>query len=712
MSDRGRSRPIRAKIVLIVLSVSILALLASAAAAFWGMGSTRATALRSSEELGRVAAADSEAALVRQAEANLQRETQAKAELTEERLVTIREQVALLAAYVAPIYGGAASVTDARPGSVGGWVMQYAGVNGVSAEAMAAETARTAQIQFILDPVCRGSGDISSIYFASEQGFMVSYDNHPDDAYEQLFLNGYDPRQRDWYTGAASAGGAVFTGTYLDVFGRLLTTCAAPVYAGDGTLAGVLGMDILIQDINESVVSAEVGINGYAFLIDKEGNMISSPTLRVNADGSYDEVSLTRDADFAEAAGQMILGKSGVAGLTAAGRPVFLAYAPVSATGWSLGMVLPREEVVAPAAASHGNILSRTGLATAQMSATMRAMFIVFACVLGALVGFVLLAADILSKRLTDPIHRLIEEVNVISGGDLTRRVEVRTGDEMEALGEAFNGMTASLRDHIKSLAAVTADRERIAAELGVAATIQSSMLPCIFPPFPERTEFDIFAGMHPAKEVGGDFYDFFFTGADHLWLVVADVSGKGVPAALFMVITKTLLKNQAGFTASPAEVLTTVNGQLYQNNEAGMFVTAFIGCLAISTGQFTFANAGHNFPLVRRNGRWSWLKTKPGLVLAGMEGLVYRDFEEMLSPGDRIFLYTDGVTEALNPAGELYGNRRLEDTLNASGLARARNDALIGHIKSDIDRFAAGEPQADDITMLALQYFGLGAAE
>jgi sigma-B regulation protein RsbU (phosphoserine phosphatase) len=706
--ERGRRRrSIRSKIVLIVLAVSILALLASAAAAFWGMNKTRATALQSSRELGQVAAADSEAALVDQAEANLQRETQAKAELTEERLVKIREQVDLLGRYVAPIYSGTATVADDRQDTGTSWVMQYARVNGVSDEVMAGETARASQVRFILDPVCRDSEDISSVYFASKSGFMFSYDTHPDDAYEQLFLDGYDPRLRDWYRMAVSEGNPVFTETYLDAFGRLLTTCAAPVYARDGSLAGVLGLDILIQDINESVVSAQVGSDGYAFLIDGEGIMISSPTLRVNEDGTYDQVDLTADPDFGEPAKLMTSGKSGVTELTAAGKPVFLAYAPVAATGWSLGMVLPRQEVVAPASASHDYILSRTETATDQISTTMRTMFLVFAVVLAVLVVFVLVTTGILSGRLTGPIHQLIREVGIISGGDLTHQVEVRTGDEMESLGTAFNRMTASLRDYMSNLAAVTADRERIAAELGVATTIQASMLPCIFPPFPDRVEFDIFASMHPAKEVGGDFYDFFLTDDNHLWLIIADVSGKGVPAALFMVIAKTLLKNHAGFMESPAGVLTVVNDQLCQSNQAGMFVTVFIGRLNISTGRFTFANAGHNFPLLhRRGGRFDWLKTKPGFVLAGMEGMRYKDYEETLAPGDRIFLYTDGVTEALNRARELYSDPRLLKTLNTPGAERNIKE-LIGYIKADIDRFSDGEPQADDITMLALEYFG-----
>ena len=269
-----KKRPIRAKIVRLVLVVSIFALIVGTTATFWGMSNTRGTALRSSQELGQVAAADSESALVEQAKANLLREVRAKAELTEERLTHIRKQVDMLADYIEPILSSAAMVTDARQEDGSGWVMQYARVNGVPDAVLEAERARAAQAQFILGPVCRESEDIHSVYFASERGVMASYDNRPDDAYEQLFLDGYDPRNRDWYKTAAATGRAAFTSTYLDAFGRLMTTCAAPLHSPEGKLDGVLGMDLLIQDINQSVVSAKVGNGGYAFLMDKKGVLI------------------------------------------------------------------------------------------------------------------------------------------------------------------------------------------------------------------------------------------------------------------------------------------------------------------------------------------------------------------------------------------------------------------------------------------------------
>lgn len=240
-------------------------------------------------------------------------------------------------------------------------------------------------------------------------------------------------------------------------------------------------------------------------------------------------------------------------------------------------------------------------------------------------------------------------------------------------------------------------------AELNVARNIQRDMLPCIFPPFPDRQEFDIYATMDPAKEVGGDFYDFFLVDDKHLALVISDVSGKGVPAALFMVIAKTLIKNQTQPDVSLGEVFTRVNDQLYENNGEGMFVTSFMAVLDLDTLELTYVNAGHNPPVLRRNnGEFSFLKINPGFVLAGLEGMMYKEDKISLAKGDRLFLYTDGVTEANNPSGELFGDDRLLESLNKN--ATLPLDQLLGGVKASMDAFSAGAEQFDDITMMVLE--------
>lgn len=705
LSGKGKTGAIQRKIVRLVLSISLLALLTSALVSFVSIQLARSRMIESSADLGSTAAADSEQALIEQAKENLITEATAKAELTDQRLQSIQEQVELLASYVGPVYDGTVAINDSREGRDGDWVMQYGAVSDVSDAQLADEIARTEHAFYVLQPLCRqNQEEISSVYFASESGFMLSYDPNSTDEYQQLFDEGYDPRQRDWYINALAEDGTVFTETYLDVFGRLLVTCASPVKTQAGKTVGVLGMDILIEDINESIVNAEVGEEGYAFLIDQNGIIISAPNLEVGPDGNYKQVKLGEKRGFSAVVEAMLAGESGFLEAQAE-EPLFVSYAPVPVSGWSLGMVLPREEVVAPAAAMYDHIITETGETTGAVSSMTAIMLVFFALAIVVIVVIVMIATRVQSRRLTDPIRTLTQGAQTIGAGNLDHEIDVNTGDELEILGDTINHMTVSLKEYMTNLEAITADRERIAAELGVAATIQTSMLPCIFPAFPEREEFNIFADMHPAKKVGGDFYDFFLTDPDHLWVVIADVSGKGVPAALFMVIAKTLTKNQAGFCGDPGEVLGVVNNQLCENNDAGMFVTCFVGVLDIPTGKFTFANAGHNAPLLyRAGGNYEWLKVKPGFVLAGLDNMQFVSETLTMRRGDRLYLYTDGVTEALNPAEELYGDDRLLATMNREDVKNQPIEQVVELVQEDIHVYADGTEQADDITMLLLE--------
>ncbi len=247
-------------------------------------------------------------------------------------------------------------------------------------------------------------------------------------------------------------------------------------------------------------------------------------------------------------------------------------------------------------------------------------------------------------------------------------------------------------------------ERQRISTELDVATHIQADMLPRIFPAFPDRPEFDIYATMNPAKEVGGDFYDFFMVDERHLAIVVADVSGKGVPAALFMVIGKTLIKDHTKPNTDLGDVFTEVNEILCESNNEGLFITAFEGVLDLVTGEFSFVNAGHEMPFIAKaGGVYEAYKLRAGFVLAGMEGMQYKSGRIQLSPGDKIFQYTDGVTEATNSSHELYGMERLTDILvKNTDMPPA---ALLPVVKADIDAFTGEAPQFDDITMLCVEY-------
>lgn len=307
-------------------------------------------------------------------------------------------------------------------------------------------------------------------------------------------------------------------------------------------------------------------------------------------------------------------------------------------------------------------------------------------------------------NSLSAAAERFVREKKECDGSvSAISQLDIRTGDEIENLTFSIKKMEEEINGYIAYLSNITAERERISAELGVAGNIQASMLPCIFPAFPERDEFDIYATMMPAKEVGGDFYDFFLVDEEHLAIVMADVSGKGVPAALFMMISKTLIKSAAQTGLSPAAVLKKVNKQLCESNEAGMFVTVWLGILDIRTGVLRCANAGHEYPALRRcGGEFELYQDAHGFVLAGMENTVYKEYELCLLAGDAIFVYTDGVPEAADAEHELYGTERMLQALNRK--KKISGKALLDAVKNDIDQFVGQAPQFDDITMLSLR--------
>lgn len=299
-------------------------------------------------------------------------------------------------------------------------------------------------------------------------------------------------------------------------------------------------------------------------------------------------------------------------------------------------------------------------------------------------------------------------------GNKKTEPLSVKGGYEIWFLSKSFDFMASELNEYEQSRTRDIQEKQRIETELSMASRIQTHYLPNSFPPFPERKEFDIFASMNPAKEVGGDFYDFFFVDEDHLAMAVADVSGKGVPAALFMMITRALLKSAAQMGFSPAGVLEKVNEQLAADNEDNMFATVWLGILEISTGSFSFADAGHELMMLYSDGQWQPIPKKKGLPLAvvsprtpadPLHPVKYRDQCILLQPGDMIFQYTDGITEATNIRDEMFGEDRVLQA--ADSAPSADPQAVVNHIHSQIDAFVGDAPQFDDMTMLCLKYHG-----
>ena len=322
------------------------------------------------------------------------------------------------------------------------------------------------------------------------------------------------------------------------------------------------------------------------------------------------------------------------------------------------------------------------------------------------LVLYLLLRKNVLNRIIQ--IEERVREYSEKKDPQIAKEIAAKAGpmDEIGVLATSFSEMVTELEDYMNNLQRVTAEKERIDADLSIATQIQADMLPRIFPAFPEKKEVGIFASMTPAKEVGGDFYDLFLIDDTHLALVIADVSGKGVPAALFMVIAKTLIKNRIQTGESPAEALGVVNNQLCEGNEAQYFVTVWLAVIDLETGDALEANAGHEYPAMRKgSGPYELIKTKHSPAVATYEGLKFRQSQFHLDPGDRLFVYTDGVTEATNAQNELFGETRLLEALNRNPDALPMD--LLPSVKKEIDAFVGDAPQFDDITMLGFVYNG-----
>ena len=316
-----------------------------------------------------------------------------------------------------------------------------------------------------------------------------------------------------------------------------------------------------------------------------------------------------------------------------------------------------------------------------------------------------LITAIYIRRKFVKPLRRVSEET--VRFAKENKKGEelgaVSSINEIAALGHAIDEMETEMLSYIDNLTSVTAEKERIGAELSIASTIQENSVPHIFPAFPERMDIDIFASMTPAKEVGGDFYNFFLIDDNHLAVVMADVSGKGVPAALFMMVSNILISERAHIGGTPAEVLTFVNNRICQHNEADMFVTVWLGILDVTTGKMLAANAGHDDPAIcRKGGEFELINSKHGLVVGAMSGIKYKDFEIQLNKGDKLFLYTDGVPEATDKDYNMF---TLESMINALNEHKEKSpEGILAGVNDSVSKFVGDAPQFDDLTMMCLE--------
>ena len=482
-----------------------------------------------------------------------------------------------------------------------------------------------------------------------------------------------------------------------------------PVYA-NGELVAVVGSDLFLNSMNEAIQSSESN-GGFECVINSAGHVILSPKesgiFRAVESANATDLRTNSNSELATMVVDAMKGNTGVRLVHMDGGTYYMAGSPIGTLGWTLLYIFDQAMADKPAemlTSSYQSIQEEAGSTYLAKMAKIRTMMRVLYF---AVVVLALASAIILGKKIVRPLNLITKRIAGLSETNLefTMEDEYRTDDEIEVLAESFAKLSHRTVEYVGEVRRVTAEKERIGTELHMANQIQESMLPSIFPAFPERSEFDIYALMDPAREVGGDFYDFFLIDKDHLCMVIADVSGKGIPAALFMMISKIIIQSCAMLGRDAGEILTKTNEALCSNNRMEMFVTVWIGILEISTGKLTAANAGHEYPAIKTGSKFELLKDKHGLVIGAMPGIVYKEYELDLKPGDKLFLYTDGVAEATRGGEELFGTKRMLDALNKD--PDADPTILLRNVRRAVDEFVGSDEQFDDLTMLGFEYNG-----
>jgi sigma-B regulation protein RsbU (phosphoserine phosphatase) len=558
----------------------------------------------------------------------------------------------------------------------------------------------------------RHSDKLSSCFVATADGTILYVDDRSGSYFDE---NGevyhFPVRSRPWYQSAAETGELIFTGVELDTYTDIAgLVCAAPVFR-DGELVAVVGADIFLTSIRDYVENANIE-NGFLCVVNENGQVLFSP----QREGVF-KPELTETAPDLRKSGNEALagfisaaltGSTGLQTVAVDGKDYYLTGTPMPTVGWAVVSAVEKGTTRQPTVAMLQNYdaINANALAVFRRSTenSARTFLILTALIILLGVG----AALAVANRIVRPLEHMTKRINSLSDSDSIFEMEkvYRTGDEIEVLAESFASISQKTRDYIRQITEITAEKERIGTELALATRIQADMLPNIYPAFPDRKEFDIYATMDPAKEVGGDFYDFFLVDDDHLCMIMADVSGKGVPAALFMMASKIILANNAMLGKSPAQILTDTNAAICANNREEMFVTVWLGILELSTGKLTAANAGHEYPVLRKpDGSYELFKDKHGFVIGGMKGVKYREYELQLEPGGKLFVYTDGVPEATNAENELFGTERMMQALNED--TAAAPETVLKNVRRAVDAFVKEAEQFDDLTMLCMEYRG-----
>lgn len=571
-----------------------------------------------------------------------------------------------------------------------------------------------------------GGGDSERIHFLRMKEILrIVHSNNPQ--LQRIFLGtkdgtflmypqgrvppSYDPRKRPWYENAVKSHKTTWSTPYIEpVHSELVVSCSRAIFDDPKVPAAVVGATVTVRSVSEDFISTQVKRSGHAFLLDEKGNVIVRQGLwshNLRWYESFKTENLLEDPEscFRALAKAMITGKKGMSKCEFEKTEYHLAYSPIPVTHWSIGIAMSEKDIIGPALNTEKKLISDAEKKSKHVYEFLRInQRIYFVIYLTALVAIIAVGIW-LSKRMTRPIRELDNEVKKVGAGNLHHRILINTGDEIEDLADTFNKLTDALNVYIQDLKEATDARQKMEHELKIAHDIQMGFVPKAFPSIPDGRGVDLFAVLDPAKQVGGDMYDFFFIDDRRLCFAIGDVSGKGVPASLLMAITLTLVR--AKTTMKPAnQIMGSINRELCKDSENIMFVTLFLGILDLETGQLDFCNAGHIRPFILRNQRTvERLEHVHGIPLGIFEDVCYEPEKIILNPEDTVVLITDGITEAMDQGNNFYKDRRLKDLLsNLQG--RSPKDISLKVLR-DVADFSIGAEQSDDITILVLSYFG-----
>jgi sigma-B regulation protein RsbU (phosphoserine phosphatase) len=525
------------------------------------------------------------------------------------------------------------------------------------------------------------------------EAYAPYYYRTPDGIQEKnLADDSYKYFNQDWYTLARDSGKPVWTEPYFDKGGgnTLMSTYAVPFYGGDSlhkVFRGVVTADLSLNWLEELMDSIKIYQTGYAFLVSEKWTIITHPDKKNQFKNLREFVNKLSDPEMLEKAQQMLKGGKGFLPFQSEinHKSCVLFFSTLPQTNWEMAIVIPEDELYAG--------LQRLYIYT---------LFI-------GIAGVILLALVVIlfSSQITKPLRRLTLTANQIGAGNFDVVIkEDRSTREISMLGSALGRMQLELKDYIRNLELTTAAKERFESELNIAHDIQQGMIPKVFPPFPGRKDIDIYALLEPARQVGGDLYDFFFLDDENLCFAVGDVSDKGVPASLMMAMTITLFRAKSDISHKINEITESINREISRENENMLFVTFFMGILNVRTGELEYCNAGHNYPLLmRKNGGLEILEETHGVPFGIKEEQVYKSGKIVLGKNETLVLYTDGITEALSITGEFYGDDRFADLIN--GKCKGLNTRQITKaIMDDVQGFTMNPERSDDITLLVLSYY------